>query len=220
MTHRAGCCSCGAGIESRSDTKCTGECRGIVQSILGQYLKQAMTFSTRPLPIIHPQIILSYWLTAQLLRMRDLRFTPSSRGELWAWETLRCTASRLRFVRNVRTRHPATQRNNPVTAISHIQQFRQTTHSTTGLVHVARSAHIWRHAIPHTTSHISPGLAVQLSCFLIKRQLLITFIALVYSVSINIINTTSDLWSYFNSSNIRAAYLPPSRRTPLACSLI
>jgi hypothetical protein len=187
-SHRAGCCSCGAGIESRADTKCTGDCRRIVQSILGQYLKQATTYFTRPLPIIHPQI-LSYWLTAQLLRVRDLRFALSSRRGLWAWETLRCIASKLRFVRNVRTRYPATQLNNPVTAISHIQQFRQTTQNTARLVHVARSAHIWRHAIPHTTSHISPGLAVQISCFLIiRRQLFITCIALVYS------DTSANEW--------------------------
>jgi len=52
----------------------------------------------------------------------------------WAWETLRCLASRIWFVRNVRTRHPATQRNNPVTAISRIQQFRPTTHNTAGWI--------------------------------------------------------------------------------------
>jgi len=55
-SHRAGCCSCGAGIASRSDTKCTGDCRGTVQSILAQYLKRATTYFTRPLPVIHPQI--------------------------------------------------------------------------------------------------------------------------------------------------------------------
>jgi len=120
LSRRAGCCSCGAGIESWPNTKCIRDCHSFVQSTLGQYLKQATTFSTRPFPIIHPQIILPYWLTAQLLRMRDLRFTLSSCRGFWAWETLRCIASRQRFVRNVRTRYAATQRNNPVTAVCHI----------------------------------------------------------------------------------------------------